>query len=68
MTTIVTRFKVTILPACEGKRQQKIVKIDCHEFTKCNEFKENGDKFLYNECIKKLPNKISDYETCLLSR
>jgi len=48
--------------------KEKIVKIDCHEFTKCNEFKENGDIFLYNECIKKLPNKISDYETCLLSR
>jgi len=48
--------------------KEKIVKIDCYEFTKCNEFKENGDKFLYNECIKKLPNKISDYETCLLSR
>jgi hypothetical protein len=49
------------------EKEKKII-IDCTEFTKCNEFKENGDKFLYNECIKKLPNKLSDYETCLLSR
>jgi hypothetical protein len=50
------------------KEIEKKVVIDCYEYNKCNEFKENGDKFLYNECIKKLPNKISDYETCLLSR
>jgi hypothetical protein len=50
------------------KEKEKRVIIDCYEFNKCNELKENGDKFLYNECIKKLPNKISDYETCILSR
>ena len=49
------------------EKEKKVV-IDCTEYNKCNEFKENGDKFLYNECIKKLPNKISDYETCILSR
>jgi len=48
--------------------KEKIVKIDCTEFNKCSEFKENGDKFLYNDCIKKLTNKLSDYEMCLLSK
>ena len=49
------------------EKEKKVI-IDCYEFNKCNEFKENGDKFVYNECIKKLPNKVSDYETCILSR
>ena len=50
------------------KEKEKRVVIDCTEFNKCNEFKESGDKFLYNDCIKKLTNKLSDYEMCLLSK
>jgi hypothetical protein len=50
------------------KQVEKKVVIDCTEFNKCYDLKENGDKFLYNDCIKKLTNKISDYELCVLSR
>jgi hypothetical protein len=50
------------------KETEKRILVDCTEFNKCNEFKENGDKFLYNDCIKKLTNKVTDYEICLLSK
>jgi len=48
-------------------REVKEVKvaIDCSEYYKCYEMKE-GDKFLYNDCIKKLPNKLYDYDICQL--
>jgi len=50
------------------KEIEKKVIIDCTEFNKCNNFKENGDKFLYNDCIKKLTNKITDYEMCISTK
>lgn len=58
----------TSTPEIKIIEKEKKVVIDCTEFNKCNEFKENGDKFLYNDCIKKLTNKLSDYEMCLLSK
>jgi hypothetical protein len=48
------------------KVSEKKVVIDCSEYNKCLQYEKEGDIFLYNDCIKKLPNKINDYEMCIL--
>jgi hypothetical protein len=43
--------------------EKEIIKIiDCTEFNKCLQFEKDGDKFLYNDCIKKLNDNI--YSQC----
>ena len=46
----------------ETKNSEVIKIIDCTEFNQCLQFEKDGDKFLYNDCIKKLNDNV--YSQC----
>ena len=46
----------------ETKNTEVIKTIDCTEFNQCLQYEKEGDKFLYNDCIKKLNDNV--YSQC----